>query len=451
MKSGWALFGFAAILLTVACSGHSGTPGPLPSPYSSPFTSPPTSPPSQAPFAPQNYIKHVVFIVQENRSFDNLFYGYPGADTATSGVTSTGATVQLQPTGIFTCYDPNHNEVDFLTEFDGGKMDGFNLVGFTDCTPPPNAAYAYVEQSQSAPYFALAQQGVLADRMFASQIDASWSAHQFLIAAQSGLTVDNPNGEPWGCDAEPKTTVVPTLNPDRTQGPGVFPCFTYTTLADELDAKSVSWRYYAPAIGGGNLGSLWSAYDAIHDIRYGPDWKSDVISPPSQILNDVAGGTLAGVTWVVPDYADSDHAGTPGGTGGPAWVTSVVDAIGGSKFWDSTAIFIMWDDWGGWYDHVAPEQIDAQSLGMRVPLIVLSPYAKPDYVSHVSYETAGLLQFAETVFGVAPMTAADSRALNFSDCFDFSQTPRSFASIRKRLKGRRYVPHSPSFIPPDND
>jgi phospholipase C len=140
-----------------------------------------------------------------------------------------------------------------------------------------------------------------------------------------------------------------------------------------------------------------------------------------------------------------------GGSGGPAWVQSVVSAIGTSQFWNTTAIFVVWDDWGGWYDHVAPAQLDAQSLGMRVPLIVISPYAKANYVSHVAYETAGLLQFAETVFGVAPLSLADSRALNLSDCFDFSQSPRSFSSIRKRLKGRRYIPHPPSGIPPDND
>jgi phospholipase C len=449
MRNGWAFFALAAATLVVGCS-HSGGSD-LPGPYSSPFTSPPTNPPSQAPFLPQNYIKHVVFVIQENRSFDNLFMNYPGADTVTSGQTSTGQTVNLQPVPLEAGYDVDHNEIDFLDEYDGGKMDGFNLVGTAGGSPPSNPAYAYVPQSETATYFSLAQQFVLADHTFASQIDSSFTAHQFLIAGQSGDTVDVPDVPyPWGCDS-PKSALVPTLNSDRTQGPGVYPCFNYTTLADELDAKGISWHYYAPAIRGGDLGQIWSAYDAINQIRNGPDWTSDVISPPSQFLSDVAAGTLSGMTWIVPDYVDSDHAGTAGGNGGPAWVKSVVDAIGGSQFWNTTAIFLVWDDWGGWYDHVAPAQIDAQSLGMRVPLIVISPYAKSNYVSHVNYETAGLLQFAETVFGVSALSIADSRALNFADCFDFGQSPRAYASIHKRLKGRPYRPHPPSGLPPDND
>ena len=252
MRSGWALLIFVAMAIVAGCGGHSGTPGPLPSPYTSPFTSPPTSPPSQAPFAPQNYIKHVVFIIQENRSFDNLFYGYPGANTATSGQTSTGATVQLHSAPLNACYDPDHNEIDFLTEYNGGAMNGFDQILSAGCTPPTDAAYAYVPAAESAPYFALAKQFVLADNNFASQIDASWTAHQFLIAAQSDLTVDAPDHLPWGCDS-PADTTVPTLNSDRTQGPGISPCLNYTTFGDELDAKDVSWRYYAPAIGS-NLG-----------------------------------------------------------------------------------------------------------------------------------------------------------------------------------------------------
>jgi phospholipase C len=449
MRSAWALLIFVAMAIVAGCGGHSGTPGPLPSPYTSPFTSPPTSPPSQAPFAPQNYIKHVVFIIQENRSFDNLFYGYPGANTATSGQTSTGATVQLHSAPLNACYDPDHNEIDFLTEYNGGAMNGFDQILSAGCTPPTDAAYAYVPAAESAPYFALAKQFVLADNNFASQIDASWTAHQFLIAAQSDLTVDAPDHLPWGCDS-PADTTVPTLNSDRTQGPGISPCLNYTTFGDELDAKDVSWRYYAPAIGS-NLGDIWSAYDAINHIRYGSDWGNNVISPPSRVLTDIAAGNLAGMTWIVPDYDESDHSGSGSGLGGPAWVSSIVDAIGTSQFWNSTAVFVVWDDWGGWYDHVAPAQISVQSLGMRVPLIAISPYAKANYVSHVSYETAGLLKFAETVFGVSALTQADARAVDFSDMFDFGQSPRSYSSIRKHLSTRRYVPHPPSGVAPDNE
>ena len=440
---------FVALVLLVACGGGSGSGGyTAAAPQPPKYTSAPTSPATRSPVGPQNLIRHVVFIVQENRSFDNLFQGYPGANTVSSGLTSTGVTVKLKPLALENAYDPNHAERDFVASYDGGKMDGFNLVGSGGGSPPgPDPQYSYVTPSETTTYFKLAQQFVLADAMFTSQIDASFTAHQFLIAAQSGNTVDNPDQYPWGCDA-PSGTLVPTLNSDRTLGAGIFPCLDYTTLGDELDAKSLSWRYYAPSIGGGDLGgTLWSAYDVIKHIRYGPDWANEV-SPPSQVLTDAAAGNLPNVTWVVPDFSDSDHPGNESTTG-PAWVQSVVKAIGNSPDWSSSAIFVLWDDWGGWYDHVAPPQVDAQGLGIRVPLIVISPYAKAGYVSHVTYETAGLVKFAELVFGLAPMAAADARANGLDDCFDFEQAPRSFTAIRKHLTRQRFVPHPPSGLPPD--
>jgi phospholipase C len=413
-----------------------------------PYTSPPTSPATQSPVGPQSVIQHIVFIVQENRSFDNLFHGYPGADTASTGMTSQGQTVTLQPVPFEDGYDPNHAEIDFITSYAGGRMNGFNLVGYTGGSPPnANPQYSYVPSSETQPYTALAQQFVLADHMFTSQLDASFTAHQFLIAAQSDKTVDNPDYTPWGCDA-PAYATVPTINADRSQGPGIFPCFDYTTLGDELDAQHLTWRYYAPQIGEDLGGTLWSAYDAVKHVRRGVDWANDV-SPPSQILSDAASGSLANVSWVIPDYTDSDHAGNESSTG-PAWVQSIVDGIGASGFWNSTAIFVIWDDWGGWYDHVAPPQLDVQGLGMRVPLLVISPYAKANYVSHVSYESAGLLKFAETVFGLPALAAADARANGFDDCFDFAQAPRAFSAIRKHLSKIRWTAHPPSRVPPDS-
>jgi phospholipase C len=443
------LFFVAAAAALVACGGGGSSNGPQPQPYASSFTSVPTSPATQSPVDPSTVIHHIVYIIQENRSFDNLFQGYPGADTASSGSTSTGARVALQPLPLENDYDPNHELADFLTSFDGGKMDGFDKVQWTGSPPGgPDPQYAYVPAAETAPYVALAQQFVLGDRMFTSQIDASFSAHQFLIAGQSGKTVNSPDGYPWGCDAA-QTTTVETITANRTLGPSIAPCLDYTTIGDELDAKNLSWRYYAPTLDGDLGGRLWSAYDAIKHIRYGADWANEV-SPPSQVMVDAAAGHLANVTWVVPDYGDSDHAGSSS-AGGPGWVNSVVSAIGKSPAWSSTVIFVVWDDWGGWYDHVAPPQVDVQGLGIRVPLLVISPYAKTGYVSHVTYETAGLLKFAETVFGLAPMAAADARANALDDCFNFAQAPRSFSSIRRRLSPVRYVPHPPSGLPPDRD
>ena len=117
--------------------------------------------------------------------------------------------------------------------------------------------------------------------------------------------------------------------------PGVFPCFDYQTMADLLDAKGITWRYYAPAAG--DTFYILSAYQAIRHIRYGSDWTDKVITPQSRVLVDLQHGELAQVTWIVPDWSHSDHPGS--GSEGPDWVASIVNAIGNSQYWNSTAVF----------------------------------------------------------------------------------------------------------------
>jgi phospholipase C len=240
-----------------------------------------------------------------------------------------------------------------------------------------------------------------------------------MVAGQSDSMAENPTGTPWGCDA-PAGTKVQTIGSDGNETGTIFPCVTMTTIADELDAKGLSWRYYAPAITGGDFGANWSAFDAVHNVRYGPDWVN-VVSPETQVLTDVAAGNLANVTYVVPSLNNSDHPGD-GIDDGPQWVTSVVNAVESSKFWNSTAIVVVWDDWGGWFDSVKPQIYDYQSLGFRVPLIAISPYAKTNYVSHVKYETASVLRFIENQFGLAQLTGVDARAAGLDDLFDFTQS-----------------------------
>ena len=173
-------------------------------------------------------------------------------------------------------------------------------------------------------------------------------------------------------------------------------------------------------------GGIWSSYQAIRHIYYGQDWTNDVITPQNRILTNVKNGTLANMTWVMPTCSTSDHAGC-GSNKGPAWVASVVNTIGQSKFWKSTAIFVFWDEWGGWYDHVAPPYVDYDGLGMRVPLLIISPFAKKNYVSHVQYEHGSLLRFAEDQFGLGRLSAADARANSpETDAFNFKRRPRKF-------------------------
>jgi phospholipase C len=394
---------------------------------------------------PNSPIKHVVVIMQENRTFDNLFHNFPGADSAKTGMNG-GAVVPLTPVTLATPYDLDHKHTAWWTAWDNGQMDGF---GTAQSSPiPPLFAYSYVPSTEIQPYWTLATQYTLGDRMFQSNTGPSFVAHQYMIAGQSGQSDENPSEALWGCDAPPGSTVA-LLGPNGTDLPGVFPCFDYQTMADLLDAAGITWRYYAP-VDNVDPGPAWTAYEAIHHIFFGSDWAKNVISPQTQVLTDIANGELAAVTWVVPDYAHSDHAGPFGSNEGPDWVASVVNAIGTSSFWNSTAIFISWDDWGGWYDHVAPQAIDNMGPGFRVPLIVVSPYAKHGYISHQVNETASLLTYMEATFVLPNLGTRDATANDFSDCFDYSQKPTPYSPIHTNVTPETLMQEKPSG-PPDDD
>ena len=402
---------------------------------------------------PTRKIQHVVIIVQENRSFDNLFQGFRGADTVPTGQTSHGKTIALLPVSLQTKYDIDHSALAFFEACNGtGKLpgtqcrnDGFNkeqTIG-----GPPHGQYVYVPHRESKPYFDMAKEFVLADRMFTSQIDESLVAHQYLIAAQAKSSVNLPFPDPaWGCGG--KQDRIQTLTQSRTLGPDQRLCFNYRTLGDEADEAGLTWRFYTSTIDGD--GGVWSGYQAVRHIRFGPDWNKDIITPQNQFLSDVASGTLANITWITPLCANSDHPNC-GGDGGPDWVASLVNAVGESRFWDSSAVFILWDDWGGFYDHVPPPFEDYDGLGFRVPLIVISPYAKQGYVSHVQYETASVLRFAEDQFGLGQLAAADGRAtLPEADAFDFNQQPRPFKKIATVHTPAFFLSQPQDHTPPDD-
>jgi phospholipase C len=173
-------------------------------------------------------------------------------------------------------------------------------------------------------------------------------------------------------------------------------------------------------------------------------------SPQTHIFSDLQSGTLPAISWVIPTWENSDHAGNDSTTG-PSWVTQVVDAIGQSKYWKSTAIFILWDDYGGWYDHVAPKKVDYDGLGMRLPLIIISPYAKKGYVSHVPYEHGSILRFIEDQFGLGRLAASDTRATSpAADCFDFTKPPRTFNPFKSKYD-RAFFLHQPLSRHPVDD
>jgi phospholipase C len=439
-------------LAVIGCGSSGGGSSPLP------VLPPPTGgPPQNGPEG--KYLKHVVLIVQENRTFNDIFAGFKGADSSMYGYTHTGVKVRLKAI-TFMGPDVLHNWGNAMTDWNDGRMNGFDRSLYTNNAPAGTYTYAYLQRKQVAPYWTMAREYSLADHMFPTMFGPSFTAHLDLIASTTNLTpdeaeVDGPTGQPWGCNA-PTGTWTYLLNPQRVRsGDGPFPCFTqYNTMAQTLDAAHVSWKYYAP-YGKYALARLWSPFATIRDVRYGPDWERNIISPQTTVLKDIANGKLPQFSWVIPDAMDSDHAGTESDKG-PSWVAAVVNAIGESEYWKTTAIVVLWDDWGGWYDPVPPPQLDFVGLGIRVPCIVISPYARAGHVSHTQYEFGSVLRFVEETFhlqslGPASRGYTDTRATSIVDSFDFKQKPLTFAPIPAPYPFAFFLTQPPSDQPPDTE
>ena len=441
-------------------------------------------------------IQHVVIIFQENRTPDNLFQDpvliAHGADIASSGVNSKGQTIPLGQIDLGTAgadpdnYDLEHTHraftlmCDVNTSTQECRMNGANLVsascthGAANC-PPPTPQFKYVNPSDVAPYFQLAEQYTFADRMFQTNQGPSFPAHQFILAGTSApatgstlFAAENPYGvndatDNTGCTAPP-AEYVPLIDPSGVESSRMYPCYEHPTLTDLLDAANISWTYYAPS-----AGAIWTAPNAVEHICgpnmtppnatdcIGPDWLNHVVLNQTQVLSDIRHGDLPTISWVIPSGRSSDHSNLSDGSG-PSWVSAVVNAIGGSKYWANTAIFIAWDDWGGWYDHVAPALINNGTswgsgyvYGFRVPMIVVSPYAKPAYISHVTHDFGSILKFIETNFNLPSLGYADLPADDLSDCFNYGQTPIQFHTIPAPLNADYFLNDNRPPTDPDDD
>jgi phospholipase C len=462
----------ASIIISLqGCGGSSSSPSqPAPPPSSPPAVTGPSS----------GKFQHVVVIVQENRTPDNLFQDpvliKNGADIAQSGLNSQGQTITLQPGPLATIYDLSHEHSAFVAMYNGGKMDGADQIpitcpsGMPNCAPP-NPQFAYVNPSEVAPYFQMAETYAFGDRMFQTNQGPSFPAHQFILAGTSAPTAtsnlfvaENPvgvhdSGSNTGCTA-PSAETVALIDPSGDESSSQYPCFDHPTLTDLLEAKGVSWHYYAQDVSSSQT-SIWTAPNAIKHICdpntqdgvltcTGTEWSSHVTLTPSQVLTDIANNQLAQVTWVTPDGADSDHPlGNTGG--GPSWVASIVNAIGNGPYWSNTAIILTWDDWGGWYDHVAPTIVNSYEYGFRVPLIVISQYTKPAYITHTQHNFGSILKFIEEVFGTTTVGYADVKSDDLADCFDYSQVPLTFSVIPAEKDAHYFQTRPPTNIPPDTD
>jgi len=369
-------------------------------------------------------IQHIVFIIKENRSFDNYFGQYPNANGATTGVTSYGAVVPLLETPDYAYpFDPEHGWASGNEAIDGGKMDRFDLLAYANINSQGYLGFTQASQSQIPNYWTYAQNFVLADNAFSSIQSDSFTNHLYTVAAQDtgALYITGPTsagGGSFGCDAPVGTAGVTADAAGNISK--VFPCYDIQTLADSLQTAGISWKYYAPPQG--QRGYNFSTLDSINHIRNGPLWATNVVND-STFVNDAATG-LPAVSWVVTGGPPSEHIKHGALCAGENWTVQQINAIMNGPDWNSTAIFVTWDDFGGVYDHVPPPVVDNWGLGPRVPFLIISPYAKKGYISHTQYEFSSVLKFIEERFGLSPLTNRDAVANDTTDSFDFTQSPR---------------------------
>jgi phospholipase C len=442
--------------------------------------------------------KHIIVVVQENRTPDNLFGSKPtfepGVDIATSGPTSTGSTVTLTPVALDGCYDISHSHA----AFEDAYTKGFDTEPHNSpkgCKVPSSPQYKYVDNSTGTvqPYFDIATSNGFANRMFQTNQGPSFPAHQFLFGgtsapvASTGLfAAENPSGMAGaGCTAG-DTALVALIDAtgSETSHQAIYPCFDHQTLGDLLDAAAtpIGWRYYSP----GDT-SIWTAPNAIRHICLpamiggvrectGSDWVRDVVtSSPSQVLTDIGACNLQPVSWVIPTGEESDHAGINNGSG-PSWVASIVNAVGsaascnGESYWKDTAIFVTWDDWGGWFDHVPPFKVPSPykwgagyTYGFRVPLLVVSAYTQPGQVSNAIFDFGSILAFMEKNFGlgfIGPGTSSLTRYADYQatrpgrgdlSVFFTLTAAKKFSPIASALTIRDFINAPKSVVGPDDD
>ena len=407
---------------------------------------------SAAPAIPAGLerFEHFVFIMQENRSFDSYFGTYPGVNGIPPGVCLQG------PAGT-PCVAPYHDTNDVnrggphgwdnaSADIDGGLMDGFVVQSYTGqgnhCTPPsptctpgrdPRDVMGWHDWREIPNYWIYAQLFVLQEAMFESVASYSLPAHLYMLAAQSGGYVGSAG------QTEPST-------------------YNFPEITELLGGDRITWKYYVtsgsePDTEDGHVVgtpeqqqqdphkyTLWNPLPAFPAVANNPAQNSR-LQDTAQFYADAAAGKLPQVSWVIPSGAVSEHPPSSVSTG-MAYVTGLVNAVMMGPQWATTAIFISWDDWGGFYDHVPPPKIDYYGFGLRVPGLVVSPYSRWGYVDPRTYSFESWLRIVEERFGVVPMTERDSTASDMLDAFDFTQAPRSPVLLAPTLQGSHYPDES---------
>jgi phospholipase C len=404
----------------------------------------------------ENPIEHVVFIIKENRSFDHYFGTYPGANGATKGGTlecgqngcQPGPNVRLKPAPYIQPHDITHGFSSGLYAINGGQMNGFNFIGQGEDL----SGYVTHSRETLPAYWAYADRFVLADMFFTSMYGPTFPEHLYTVAAQSYGIVDNKtNADTPGnyCDDPLEYTKrfpiedltkkdVRTIMKLEEEITKEIPeqlyrisqywettrtCIDIRVLPDLLEKNRVSWKYYA------NPDVWMNGLQSIEHVRNGPMWKK--VQPPEQYLADIERGRLPEVSWLIPPEGINEHPGA--GTNvckGENWTVEQVNAIMKSEYWPSTAIVIVWDDFGGFYDHVPPPHYDIMGLGPRTPALIISPWTRAGdnrdggAIDSTVYEFSSVLRFIEELHGLKSMTERDANADPLTGAFDFTQEPR---------------------------
>jgi phospholipase C len=366
-------------------------------------------------------IQHIVFILKENRTFDNYFGNYPGTNGASKGVVKVNGIDQVIPLNPFqdVSIDYGHAWPNAHMAYDGGAMDRFNQGS---CNKAPYPCYQAAQRSDIPNYWAYADHYLLNDNAFTDIETGSFPNHMYTVAGASGTdlahsAIDNPHGG-WGCDA-PSNSTVQLFN-----GTVQYPCFKVPTLADEMTSAGVSWKFYAAQKG--QAGFIWNSLDDFAQDRNGPAWTNDV--PWQQFATDAANNNLPAFSWLVPPSVVNEHAGLNRSVcTGENWTVQQINAVMQSPAWSSTVIVLTWDDFGGWYDHVVPPNMDALGYGFRAPFLVISPFAyatdnsNNPHVGHAQLGFGSVLRLAEEAFGLPSLGTHDTVDGNLMTELDVSQ------------------------------
>ena len=461
----------AGLLLGLAACDQVKKEEPAEAPPQPPQPLTPPQPRAAEPHKEPVPLQHFVYIIQENITFDHYFGTFPHANGIARDAKlpfAPDGPPQLAPfhsSQTALPRDLNHSWQAAHVAYNGGKMDGFLWAEWPEALryygkdTPPQPDPAAVQPVSGAPdepvrarkkgaavatkggqglgrrntppegeppewvrytisyydwreipnYWEYARRFTLCDNFFSSLAGPSEPNHLYAVAAQSGGLVNNPRQNVAGQE-------------------GVY---TFPSMAELLESAHVSWKYYDEKPNP-HQHSLWNPLPGFKSFQKNPALLDHVV-PLAQFFQDVQAGQLPAVSWIVPVFADSEHP--PADSVRGMWhVTRLINAIMASSSWKDTAIIVTWDDFGGFYDHVPPPQVDQFGLGPRVPALVISPYARPGFVCHTLFDFTSPLKLIETRFGLQPLAQRDAASNDMLDCFDFKQPPLRPAVITRQTK-----------------